>query len=141
MKLLTLSRLTQNSFATYGQITDEENKPLCVTLELPWVDNEHGKSCIPPGAYVAHRFPSPRRGYDVFELDGVPDRGDIELHIGNLPHDSEGCILLGTAFGQINGQPGIVGSGDGFRAFMQAMRTIDTFTLTITDTTLTENAA
>lgn len=27
----------------------------------------------------------------------MPDSGDVLLHIGTVPHDTEGCILLGGA--------------------------------------------
>lgn len=138
-RALRLTRLTQNAFATYGQIVDEENRALCVTLEKPWVDlNQDGisdknVSCVPPGEYPASRYHSPKRGYDVFMLSGVPGRGDIELHIGNTPHDSEGCILLGSNFGDVGGQHGITGSQATFSRFMASLKGIDAFTLTVVD--------
>lgn len=139
MSDLTLQRVEQNDFATYGRIVDAENKQVCLTLERPWVDvngdgiSDRNVSCIPAGSYPARRYRSPKRGYDVFMLSGVPGRGDIELHIGNLPHDSEGCILLGSNFGTVNGQHGITGSAAAFARFMSSMTGIDTFTLHVLD--------
>src|SRR5579884_3330698 len=110
MKTLTVRRLEHTDFATYGQLLDEEERQLAVTLERPWLDNQHGVSCIPPGRYTASKTLSPHFGYVTPELAGVPDRADIRIHRGNLPKDSEGCILVGSAFGDFNGQKGITGS-------------------------------
>ena len=33
------------------------------------------------------------------ELRGVPERGNVEIHIGNFPSNSLGCVLVGTTFG------------------------------------------
>jgi hypothetical protein len=131
MTQLILQRIDQNTFATYGNLTDAENKQLCVTLERPWLDNQHEESCIPVGSYTFTRFHSPHWGYDVFKSEDVPGRGAIELHIGNLPHDSEGCILLGSNFGTVNGQHGITGSAAAFARFMSAMHGVDSFTLDV----------
>lgn len=128
---LRLQRIEQTDFATYGHLLDDENKVWCATLERPWLDNAHDESCIEPGSYTAHRRLSPKRGYDVFELDQVPGRGNIEIHRGNLPQDSEGCILLGTAFGAVNGQPGIVESRIAFDDFMNRLHAVNGITLDV----------
>lgn len=133
MTTLALHRLQRTAFATFGQLVDEEQTVICLTLELPWRDNEHDASCIPAGTYTAHRRHSPKHGYDLFELSGVPDRSNIELHIGNTTADTEGCILLGSNLGTVNGQPGITGSAAAFRRFMERMQGVDAFALTITD--------
>ncbi len=133
MKTIRLVRLDSNDYATYGQLIDGEGRQLCVTLELPWKGNAHNVSSIPAGEYTAHRRMSPKRGYEVFELDNVPDRSNIELHIGNLVTDSSGCILLGSAFGLLGEKHGVIRSGEAFRAFMDAMRGVDSFTLVVLD--------
>lgn len=116
---MKLSRIRQDDFATYGVITDDAGNHVCYTLELPWLNNAHGISCIPTGLYHGDRFQSPHRATEVWKLRDVPGRGDIELHTGNLPHDTEGCILLGTLFGSVNGQPGVTGSAAAFKKFME----------------------
>ena len=133
MKALKLTRLDQSDWATFGTLTDEENRKLCVTLELPWRNNAHGVSCIPPGQYIARRRFSPKRGYDLFGIEGVPDRSDIEMHIGNLPSDSEGCVLLGTVFGLLGQKAGVLQSGEAFRAFMERMKGINELPITVMD--------
>lgn len=151
MRTLTLQRLEQNDFATYGQITDEEQKALCVDLELPWKDNQHDVSCIPAGTYHVKRrlAATTRHGYDVFELQNVPDRGDVQMHIGCLPRDTDGCILFGTAFGWVDyadGRPGARGHGvtrskDAYDAFMHYMTGIDEFMLAVKDVSAAAVAA
>lgn len=128
-----LQRLSSDDFATYGQIVDAEENIVCVTLELPWRNNEHDVSCVPAGEYAAHRRPSERRGYEVFELDDLPPRTNVEMHIGNLPHDSLGCILIGARFEDINGQHGIADSRVAFAAWMHRNAGYDSITLTIVD--------
>jgi hypothetical protein len=128
---LRLERLSHTDFATYGQIVDDENQVLCLTLEKPWLENAHNVSCIPPGTYAAFRRSSPKRGYDVFELAHVPGRSNIELHIGNLPRDSEGCILLGSNFGTVDGQRGITGSTVAFARFMTRLKHVQGFELEV----------
>lgn len=130
---LHLRRLSQTDFATYGELLDAEQRLLCVTLERPWLANAHEVSCIPPGVYPAHRRLSPKRGYELFELSNVPDRTHIEIHVGNLPKDSEGCILVGSSFGDLEGHRGVLGSKVAFSRFMRRLRDVDDFTLTVTD--------
>lgn len=125
--------MEQNDYATYGELRDDEGSVVCVTLELPWAENRHNASCIPAGSYTAKRRYSPKHKCDVFEVEGVPDRSCIELHIGNLPHDSLGCVLLGTTRAIVNGQAGIVQSRVAFDRFMRMMAGIESFPLTVTD--------
>ena len=73
----------------------------CVSLELPWKDNETNISCIPTGTYkVAPRYSDKYTQH--FILEDVPNRKFILIHAGNFNSDTKGCILLGTRFGKIN---------------------------------------
>jgi hypothetical protein len=111
MNHLTLQRVKQTEFATYGEIYNEHGRREVVTLELPWRDNKRNDSCIPAGEYIAERYLSPEHGYVLFRLINVPDRDDCELHIGNLPCDSKGCLLLGVRFGPVEKKTGEKGDG------------------------------
>lgn len=93
---LTLKRVLQTDVATFG-ILSTDSYPLCVTLELPWLNNETGASCIPPGTYhcIPHNSPDHPNTWEVI---GVPNRSEILIHIGNFPKDTEGCILVGQSF-------------------------------------------
>lgn len=64
------------------------------TLELPYTDGLPG-GAIPLGTYSVGVYPSPHFGRLMPILQGVPGRSDIEMHWGNVPHDSRGCILIG----------------------------------------------
>ena len=59
---------------------------------------------IPAGTYTAKTYISQNKGkpvhrYRVFLLD-VPGRKWIEMHVGNYPRDTEGCILPGGSRGK-----------------------------------------
>jgi hypothetical protein len=62
---------------------------ICYTLERVGVE-------IPAGLYQVTIYRSPKRGYDVPLLNDVPGRMEIEIHIGNYPYNTDGCILVGT---------------------------------------------
>lgn len=79
------------------------------SLEPPWQGNAHLVSCIPVGEYTASWYDSPLKGR-VLRLANVPGRQDIEIHTGNFPSDTEGCILVGKAHIFTAGRPAIAGS-------------------------------
>ena len=83
----------------------------CKSIELPWLENQHNISCIPAGTYPVVKFNSPTKG-NVFLLKDVPGRDAIEIHIGNYRGDTEGCILPGSRFIDLNGDgvPDVVDS-------------------------------
>jgi len=74
----------------------------CITLELPWLDNAAGRSCIPEGIYPVEHRTSPKHG-DHYLITGVPGRDLILFHPGNYVWQLQGCILPGSAFKQIDG--------------------------------------
>jgi hypothetical protein len=78
----------------------------CKTLELPNLSNQHNISCIPEGIYEVHKVTVPRLG-NCFQVMNVPNRTGILIHMGNFATgkkiDTEGCILVGTSFMDING--------------------------------------
>ena len=78
----------------------------CVTLELPWLNDQSQVSCVEEGTYTATKIISPTNGA-CFLLANVPGRASIEMHIGNFASgkriDTEGCILPGQDFQDLNG--------------------------------------
>lgn len=106
--MLLLRRISSDEEGTFGEMFDEEGHKLAVTCERPDNGNQ-AMGCIPIGDYKATRFQSPHNG-DVFLVHDVPDRAMIEIHRGNTIDDTEGCILVGAAFGEVNSKKGVVGS-------------------------------
>jgi hypothetical protein len=123
---MRLIRDDQNDVRTLGAMFDGEER-IAETLELPWRDNQRGVSCIPEGTYECHLAHSPSRGYDVYWLQDVPGRQDVQIHIGNFPKDIRGCILVGTK----RGKDSVLSSKKAFSMFMERMDGKD-FTLEIT---------
>lgn len=68
----------------------------CVTLELPWKDNQHDVSCIPIGEYDVEKCVTPEHG-EHFRILNVPDRLNCMIHEGNFLKNTLGCILVGKA--------------------------------------------
>ena len=130
LKSFCLYRLPSKDQGTFGVLVDEY--PICVTLELPWKDNQHDKSCIPAGTYICNRVQSQHFG-DVFQVENVAGRTEVLIHRGNTIGDIKGCIILGTSFGNISGVSAILQSGDAFKMFMDRLTGMNSFRLTIKD--------
>lgn len=95
MKTATLIRKPSTDEGTPGLL--QFGDKMLYSMELPWRDNEPGKSCIPTGTYRAEVYESPRHGR-VYMLQGVPGRSDIEIHAANFAGDKSlgwACELLG----------------------------------------------
>lgn len=123
-----LQRLTTSDNGTFG-ILIKQDKPLFVTLELPWKNNQSMTSCIPVGRYRATKMMSNAFGKVLFVLHDVPGRDVIEVHIGNSIKDTHGCILLGMSFSTSDYM--ISDSTIAFNKFMTIMP--EEFYLTIED--------
>jgi len=92
---LTLQRLHFTPRSTCGELyVDDSHEIFMHTLELPVKDGLPG-SAIPPGHYKVTIYASPHFGREVPLLEDVPNRSEIEIHFGNYPTDSRGCILVG----------------------------------------------
>lgn len=126
MRTLTLYRMRETPTATFGRIEAEDSAQLCVTLEP--TDKR-----IPAGAYTCRRDlhgkskPNP---YECWEVCDVPERSEIHVHIGNVASDSEGCILVGSAF---HGPDAISGSKYAFTKLMRETRDATELTLIVQD--------
>ncbi len=127
-----LKRIAEHDMGTFGVMIDENDLPFACTLERPWAFNQPNVSCIPAGAYECHRSVHPQHG-ECFELMNVPGRSAILIHVGNVIADSEGCILIGLAFGPVKDSYGIISSTYSYQVFMQKLSGVDNFTLRIID--------
>lgn len=71
------------------------------TLELPWMDNERRRSCIPHGTYNCVRRTSQKYGHH-WHVQDVEGRSLILIHHGNYHHETLGCILVGRELVDLN---------------------------------------
>lgn len=126
---MQLVRIHDSRAGMFGALIIDD-QPFCVTLENPWLDNQVGISCVPPGTYHVTRRDSPNFG-DTFMLRDVPGRTDILFHHGNTEPDTRGCILLGKNYGTLAGVPAIITSMKTRRQFMAKMAGTGTFMLEI----------
>lgn len=143
MRKVELFRMQSSEEGTFGRLITDKGKSF-MTAELPWKKNQSNISCIPEGVYLCKIRQSTKHGYyfdgqegRVYELEGVPKRNNIEIHVGNFAGDMskgfktnvEGCILLGMKFGKLTPfkskpefkQNALWYSRDAFKLFMEVM--------------------
>lgn len=108
---------------TAGLLTVDDKGFVCFTVELPWVGNQQNVSCIPPGEYKYKLRHSPSLGYKVIWLYDVTGRSWIYIHIGNYTRQIKGCILVGKALKDVNGDKVVdtVSSEAAFEDLMDAI--------------------
>lgn len=112
---ILIKRIAEYKGATLGVVLIDK-RPQFVSLELPWLNNEQNKSCIPEGYYDIRIKRSDKFGVTL-EVQGVPNRSDILFHAGNTAKDTHGCILLGRRFGEIEGLPAVLDSNMAIKDF------------------------
>lgn len=136
LKKLELVRLTTSKSRVQRGVIISEGEPLCLTLELPWRDNEFSLSCIPDGAYICRRDTNRKTSGgllipETYEVINVPQRSGILFHVGNVSLDTHGCILLGSKFGYIDSNPAILSSREAFELFIKTLKGVLKFQLEI----------
>lgn len=134
-RIVTITRDPSTKEGTFGTL--KAGCFECYTLEPEWLNNERGFSCIPVGEYECAPVLSNKFGavYGI-KTDHIK-RDNVLIHAGNfgatLPgkSDTEGCIMLGRAIGEIAKQRALLSSKDALKAFMDEMEG-ESFTLRIT---------
>jgi hypothetical protein len=91
MPELVLSRHRLLTNVTLGRFY-VNGKLLCCTLELPWLKNAKGKSCVPVGTYSMEYSYSPAFRRNTWRLLDVPGRDGILIHAANYTRQLKGCI-------------------------------------------------
>jgi hypothetical protein len=120
---LELERHPSESYGTFGVLL-RNGAQIAVTCE-PVVP------AIPLGTYLCQPHNGPKF-QNVWEVCDVPGHTGILIHNGNTIKDTEGCVLVGSTFGRIDGMDAVIDSVftlDRLRATLP-----DTFYLTITQT-------
>lgn len=128
---LTLRRIYEDEDGTLGVLYAARG-PFCVTLELPWKDNEPRVSCIPVGRYRVKRHISPKFG-ECWLITDVEGRSLILIHPANKRSELLGCIAVGESFAEFGALDGIGSSRDAFKELMAKQRGVDEWWLTIED--------
>lgn len=120
---LVLKRVFRDNTQTLGVLQILTTQGVCVrilaTIELPYRNNQKNISCIPEGRYRVRERYSSKFGNHIEVLD-VPNRSLILIHKGNYNQDTEGCIIVGQYFEDINhdGNLDVANSGRSMKSLM-----------------------
>ena len=90
---LTLVRTFENERCTTGELFSGRDF-LCHTLEQPWRDNQTDASAIPAANYPGFLRYDKDDQWRI-QLRNTAPRVGVQIHIGNYPANSTGCILPG----------------------------------------------
>lgn len=88
---------TEHQTHTSGIFTLTDGKRVlftCNTIELPNKGNQQNISCIPTGTYSVIPYSS-EKFPNVYQVQNVPNRDKILIHIANTVGDLLGCIGVG----------------------------------------------
>jgi hypothetical protein len=127
--ILKLKRVSIIEPGAFGVLMLDE-VPFAVTLERTYGLYGGQELKIAPGVYRCSMTIYYRGNYPTYEIH-VPGHTRILFHKANLEEELDGCIAIGEQFGELNGKPAILQSGKGFEEFMQKMRGLAFFDLTI----------
>lgn len=94
---ITIARKDRSAACTSGYLA-VNGEIIAYTLEKPWLGNKPLISSIPDGVYGGTLRYDHADKWRI-ELTGVPGRGNVQIHTGNTPDDTEGCILIGLRLG------------------------------------------
>ena len=95
---LTLERFKMTEKSTIGRLTVLDAH--WFVLEDPIRDAKiPGETAIPEGEFRIIPTWSNKRKAIVPMLTGVPNFTNIQIHIGNYPEDTRGCLLPGKSYG------------------------------------------
>lgn len=92
----TLKREIISNKATLGTLFNPQGLELAKSIELPFMDNKQGISCIPFGTYKCKKDNTGRhRFWKILDVEG---RENIEMHIANFTSELKGCIAFGQSW-------------------------------------------
>lgn len=139
---LKLIRLTPSYDGVYGELFQEDNSLVGVTLEHAYPTKEAASYVsynpkLQDGVYTCVRGQHKLHDaipFETFEITGVKGHSGILFHVGNYNKDSEGCVLLGRRILHNPDAEGrmISSSRNTFNKFMDIQKGINEFTLTVT---------
>lgn len=91
---IKIIRLETNDICTTGVILIN-GRMISLSLEPPKFGNIIDFSCIPCDSYKYTKRYSNKHKYEIIELINVYKRSYIQIHSGNAPAHTSGCILPG----------------------------------------------
>lgn len=123
----------------FGELTNEQNVKVASTLEHAY-DSGNGDGSFKPklqnGTFTCvkgqHRLEHMKAPFTTFEITGVTGHTNILFHTGNYNEDSNGCVLLGENVQSVGKMHMVVFSKITFTKFMDSLKDVDRFTLTVT---------
>lgn len=79
----------------------------CLSLELAWLNNQRGISCIPNGTYDWIKVPATEKiPYEHISILNVEGREGVCIHIANFAAGKKvqlrGCVAVGSSYADIN---------------------------------------
>lgn len=115
-----LDRIVLTKKETIGSFKAQNGaaKFSCKSLELSWKNNKPNVSSIPKGKYEVKYTWSPRFQKFTYEVQKVPGRSGIRIHVANYFSQLNGCIALGNKTADINkdGEEDVINSTITIRA-------------------------
>lgn len=128
---IDLFRVEENfDYGTFG-VWLIDKQVFCVTLEPKDEENAPNISSIPAQQYICKKRYSAKFDIMTFEIMDVPERTDVILHPLNIVSQTKACIGLAQHFGKLGKDRAILNSGNTFKKFMEIMKDVDEFLLTI----------
>lgn len=91
---LVINRKFQHDNCVMGVLTVQE-EIIAYTIEMPWPDDNNDSTCIAPGTYSGTIHYEKANSW-MIELDSVPGRTGVQIHMGDYGRDVPGCILVGA---------------------------------------------
>lgn len=112
-QMWTLQREKEVNGCVFGEFSNN-----IVDKNIRLVSLENPTAIIPAGRYSLSLYNSPHAGHLVPLLTDVPGRTEIEIHCGNVPTDSKGCILVGLTHSPTE----LLESHAGFSSLMSCLK-------------------
>lgn len=132
MMELKLVRCTENKGLCQLGMLLIRGQAIFLTLELPDSNNQQNISCIPAGTYTwVKKISSKTDNQPTLALLNVQGRSGILVHWGNSEEDTQGCILVGKALANFDGDICVTQSKVAWAELMKILQGIDTGTITI----------
>ena len=126
---MNLVRWCSSTMGVFGTL--EYNRFECVTVELPWRNNQPSVSCIPDGTYTLRRDYYHTGRYEAFEICDVANRSRILIHAANTIDDIKGCVGVGRELGWVNDRWAVTNSRETLDRLMRELDGVDETTINI----------